>query len=121
MAKEILDQLWEKFELTKDPRLLAEAVMDAEFGRQTQLQQAIADFILEHRRTAAYDRHVRNDSFWIMHQANLKNGLSANDSYQAISDLNSKLDKSKKLNTVSVDAIRKAIKSADEIRNRPED
>ena len=70
MAKEILDQLWEKFELTNDPRLLAEAVMDADFGRQTQLQKAIADYILEHRRTAAYDRHVRNDSFCIMHQAN---------------------------------------------------
>ena len=111
MAKEILDQLWKKFELTKDPRLLAEAVMDADFGRQTQLQKAIADCILEHRRTAAYDRHVRNDNFWIMHQANLMNGMSASDSYQAICDLNSKLAKSEKLNTPGVDAIRKAIKS----------
>ena len=121
MAKEILDQLWEKFELTKDPRLLAEAVMDADFGRQTQLQQAIADYILEHRRTAAYDRHVRNDSFWIMHQANLMNGMSASDSFQAICDLNSKLAKSEKLNTPGVDAIRKAIKSADEFLNPPKD
>ena len=91
MSKHIIWHLWEQYKETNDPSLLADAVRQADFSDDfrdnSSIQEAIVSFILQHRQNKKYDRKLRDEFVVRLHEQNLANGLTAEQSYTSIKDV----------------------------------
>lgn len=119
MTKSIIWQLWQQYKETKDSKLLAQAVEAADFSddlnRNKEIQSVASAFIRQHTRSHKFETSVRNDTIRMMHEANMSQGLSVEQSYRAIKrkfdEWAAETDQEDYVHTtISTEAIRKILK-----------
>jgi len=99
MTKEVIWQLWQEYRDTGDINLLIDAVRYADFNGESAIQQEIINVLERSSQGGQHYKKVRNRDTVRVHTINLENGMTIQQSYNAMA----------KVEGVTPDAIRKVL------------
>ena len=100
MTKDVIWQLWREYQDTSDVSLLIDAVRYADFNGESAIQQEIIKILERSSQGGQYYKKVRNRDIVRVHSINLENGMTIQESYNAIA----------RVERITPDAIRKVLK-----------
>lgn len=99
MTKDVIWQLWREYQDTNDVSLLIDAVRYADFNGESAIQQEIIKILERSSQGGQYYKKVRNRDIARVHSINLENGMTIQQSYNAIA----------KVEQITPDAVRKVL------------
>ena len=99
MTKEVIWQLWKEYKDTNDVSLLIDAVRYADFNGESEIQQEIIKILERSSQGGQHYKKVRNRDIARVHSINLENGMTIQQSYNAIA----------RVERITPDAIRKVL------------
>ena len=99
MTKDVIWQLWREYQDSGDVNLLIDAVRYADFNGESAIQQEIINILERSSQGGQYYKKVRNRDIARVHSINLENGMTIQQSYNAIA----------KVERITPDAIRKVL------------
>ena len=84
MTKEVIWQLWKEYQDTNDVSLLIDAVRYADFNGESAIQQEIIKILERSSKGGQHHKKVRNRDIARVHSINLENGMTIQQSYNAM-------------------------------------